>query len=106
MVNTAFINYLDKLDNLTDTLDVLIIMDTTTFQQTLPITLNASNFDSDLLTAPKMLKDFVHQFCHKKEIFDLQEGQTITDLELPNKNFFLNSFTIDVFLFVSNVYTM
>ena len=40
MVNTAFVNYLDQIDSLTDTLDGLIIMDKTTFEQTLPISLN------------------------------------------------------------------
>ena len=85
MVNTAFVNSPDQLDNLINTLDVLIIMDKTAFQLISPISLNASNFDSDFLTAPKMLKDFVHQFCHKKEIFDLQERYTIMDSELPNK---------------------
>ena len=56
MVNTAFVNYLDQMDNSTDTLDVLIIMDRTAFQQTLPVSLNASKFDSDLLPATKMLR--------------------------------------------------
>ena len=70
IVNTAFVNYLDQLDNLTGTLEALILMDKTTFQQTLPISFNTSNFDSDLLTSPKMLIYFVHQYCKKKEIFD------------------------------------
>ena len=93
MVNKTFVIYLDQLDNLTDSLDVLIIIDKTTFQQTLPISLNASTFDSDLLTAPKMLKYFVHQHHHKKkEIFDLQERQTIIDSEMTNKKFLFEQF--------------
>ena len=79
MVNKAFVNILAQLDNLTYCLDVLIIMDMTTFQQTLHISLNASYFDSNLFTAPKMLKDFVHQYHYKKEIFDLQERHTLRD---------------------------
>ena len=50
MQNKAFVNYLDQIDNLTETLEVPILMDKTTFKQTLPISLNASKFDSDLLT--------------------------------------------------------
>ena len=46
-VNMAFVNYLDLLDHLTDSLDVSILMDKTTFEQTLPISLNVSKFDSD-----------------------------------------------------------
>ena len=43
-------------------------------------------FDSDLLKAPKMLTDIVHQFQHKKEIFDLKERHNNNDLDLANKN--------------------
>ena len=106
ILNTAFVNYLYQLDNLTYSLDVLIIIDKTTFQQTLPISLNASSFDSDLLMTPKTLKDFVHQYHHKKEIFYLQERHIIMDSELPNKNFFLNSFTIGVFLFITAIISL
>ena len=106
MMNKAFVNYLDQLDNLTSTLDVPIIIDKITFQKTLPISLNVSNFDSNLLTTPKMLKDFDHHFHHKKEIIDLQERHTITDQEMPNKNFFLNSSTIDVFLFITAIISL
>ena len=70
-VNTALVNYLGSLDNLPDSLKFPILINRTTFGQTLPISLNPSKFDSELLTAPKTLKAFVHQFCHKKEIFDL-----------------------------------
>ena len=69
-VNIAFVNCLDQIDNLTETLEVPILMDKTIFKQALPISLNASKFDSDLLTAPKMLKDFIHQYNQKKEIFN------------------------------------
>ena len=83
--DAAFVNYRDQMDNFTDTLDAPIIMDNTTFKQTISVSLNASKFDSGLLTAPKTLNSFVHQYHHKKEIFDLQERHTITDSELPNK---------------------
>ena len=72
----------------------------TTYKQILPISLNLSKFDSELLTALKMDIDFVHQYHHKKEIFDLQEKDTNMELELPNKNLFFNKYTIDIFLFV------
>ena len=92
-------------------------MDKTTFEQTLSIFLTASKFVSKLLTMPKMLKDFVHWYCHKKEIFDMQERHTITDFELPNKKnvfeqFYYRCFSVhycDHFIIVynfSNVHTM
>ena len=59
-----------------------------------------SKFDSDLLTVPRNLKDFIHQYNCKKEIFDLKERHDTTDLT-TNKNFFSNSFIIDIFLFIT-----
>ena len=52
MVNTAFDNYLDQISNLRETLETPILMDKTTLQQTLPISLNISNLDMELLTLP------------------------------------------------------
>ena len=57
-VNTAFVNYLDMFPNLTESLEFLVIKNRTTYEQTLPITLNISKFDKTLLTAPTNLKRF------------------------------------------------
>ena len=57
VVNTAFVNYLDQIDNLTELFEFPIQKDKTTFEQTLLIFLNPT-FD----TAPKTLKDFIHQY--------------------------------------------
>ena len=62
LVNTAFVNYLDSLDNLTVSLKALILLNRTTYEHTLPISLTLPEFDSKLLTAPKTLNDFIHQF--------------------------------------------
>ena len=43
-VNTAFVNYLDKFPNLTESLEFLVIKNQTTFEQTWPISLNISKF--------------------------------------------------------------
>ena len=68
MVHTVFINY---LDNLTNSSKIPILLNWATHKQTLPISLHSLRLDPDLLKSPKTLKDFVHQFQHKKEIFDL-----------------------------------
>ena len=60
MVNTAFVSYLESLDNLTDSLKFPILVNRTIFEQAFPFSLNVSKFDSELLTAPMTLKDFVH----------------------------------------------
>ena len=87
-VNTAFVNYLDSLHNLTDSLKGPILLNTTSYEQTLPISLQLPTFDSKLLTAPKMLEDFVHQIQQKKEIFDLPERYTDMELKLSSKFYF------------------
>ena len=69
MVNIAFVNYLDQIDNLPETINVPNMKNKTTFEQTLPIFLNTSKFDSELLTAPNTLKDFMHQYNCKRRIF-------------------------------------
>ena len=100
MVNTAFINYVDQFPNLTESLEFLIIKNKTTFEQTLSISLNVSKFDSTLLTASSDLKDFICQYIHDKENFDLQERHDSMEL-ITNKNFFSENYIIDVFLFIT-----
>ena len=97
MVNIAFVNYLASLNHLTDSLKSPIILNRTTYEHTIPISLPSPEFNSKLLTAPMMLKDFVHQIQQKKENFDLQERHTNKELELPNKNFFFSNYILDVF---------
>ena len=53
IVNTAFVNY---LDNLTESLKFLILLNRTTNEQTLPISLQSFEFNSDYLKAPKNIK--------------------------------------------------
>ena len=89
-VNTAFVNCLDKFPNLTESLEFPIIRNKTTFEQTLPISLNISKFDSTLLMASSDLKEFINSYTNHKEIFDLQEMHDNMDVKLnTNKNLFL-----------------
>ena len=81
-MNAVFVNYLDSLNNLTDSLKTPILLNRTPYEQILPISLPPPEFDSQLLTAPKTLKDFVHQIQQKKVMFDLQERHTVMELEL------------------------
>ena len=91
LMNIAFVNY---LDNLTESLKFRILLNWTTHKQTLPIFLQSFDFDSDLLKAPQTLKDFVHQFWHKKEMFGLYKRHN-NGLDLANKNSFFNKYTIN-----------
>ena len=62
-----------------------------------------SNFDTELLTVPKTLKDFIHQYKCKKGIFDLEEKHTSTDTNLPAKYFFSGNSILNVFPFVAAI---
>ena len=106
MVITAFINYLDQIDNWTDTLEFPILKNKTTFEQTLPVSLNVSQFDSDLLMPTRTLKKFIHKYNCKKEIFDLNKRHDTMDQNLPNKNFFSSNFKWIFFLFVTAIISL
>ena len=101
----VFINYLDQCSNLTESVDFPIIRNKTTFEQTLPISLNISKFDSHLLTASSGLKEFIQQYTSKKEIFDLKERHGNTD-SITNKNFFSDNYVIYIFLFITTVISL
>ena len=100
-VNTAFTNNIDQF-NLTEDLKFPIFSNKTTSEYTLPIFFNNSGFNDSLFTAPKTLKEYISQYKHQKEIFDLKERHDINelDLETPNKNFFTNNFIMDVFVLI------
>ena len=104
-VNTAFINYLDQFPNLTESLEFLIIKNKTTFEHILPISLNVSKFDSPLLTASSDFKDFIHQYTHDKEIFNLQERHGSMKLT-TNRNLFSENCITDVFLFITAIISL
>ena len=55
-----------------------------------------------LLTASSDLKDFIHQYTHDKEIFDLQERHDSMEL-ITNKNLFSENYIIDIFLFITAI---
>ena len=95
-VNTAFVNYLDMFPNVTESLKFPLIKNRTTYEQTLPITLNISRFDTALLAAPFKLRDFINSCAKHKEIFDLQERHENIILN-TKKNFFSDYYIMDIF---------
>ena len=86
MVNVTFINY---FDNLTNSLKFQILLNQTTYEHTLLISLQLFYFDPDLPKSPKPLKEFIYQFQHKKENFDFWKMNNINDLEIAKKIPFL-----------------
>ena len=104
-VNTAFVNHQDMFPNLTESLEFPVIKNRTTFEQTLPISLNISRFDKMLLTASTDLKEFINSYTNHKKMFDLQERHDNTKLN-TNKNFFSDSYIVDIFMFISAVISL
>ena len=95
-VNNAFTNYLNEF-NLTEELTIPICINKSTSEITLLVYLSRTEFDESLLLAPLTLKEYIAQYKHDKEIFDLNERHDIDKLEkeFANKNFkwlkYLNS---------------
>ena len=73
-VNTAFVKYLDKFPNLTESLEFPVVKEKTTFEQTLPISLNISKFDPTLLMASRNLKEFINSYTNHKDILICKKG--------------------------------
>ena len=101
IVNSAFTNYLNEF-NLMEELDIPILTNKSTSEVTLPVFINKSTFDDTLLSAPLTLKEYITQYKHDKEIFDLKERNDIDELEteFTSKNFFTNNFIIDIFVLI------
>ena len=55
-INMAFANYLDMVPNLTESLQVPLIKNKTTYEQILPVNLSVSSFDKTLLHASTNLR--------------------------------------------------
>ena len=77
----------------------------TTFEQTLPISLNITKFDQTLLTASTYLKEFINSYTNHKEIFELQERHDNMELN-TNKNFFWDNDIVDIFMFISMIISL
>ena len=89
-VNTAFVNYLDKFPNLTESPEFPIIKNETIFEHTLPISLNISKFDSTLLTALSDLKEFINSYTNDKKLS-------------TNKIFVSDNYIMEIFLFITAI---
>ena len=101
-INLAFTNYLDMLQNLTESLT--LIKDRTCYEQPIAIHLKIPHYNNSLTNRPSELKEFLHNYIHStndKEIFDLQKRHTKHTFS-SYKNFFLNQI-INIFTFTSSI---
>ena len=89
-VNLAFVNYFD--DSIQH-LGIHVLKNWTTQEQILPITVETFEFDPNLLSAPKTLKDLVAQYKNKKKILEIKGQKEIEEAKKNSKfGSFLKSF--------------
>ena len=69
VANIAFLNYFDELIN---TLDIPTFHNITRQEHVLPISLESNDFDEELLSAPKTLRELVERYKQKRISFDKQ----------------------------------
>ena len=86
-------------DSLTDNLDTHISQNWTTQEQVFPISLQMFEFDSNMLKAPKTLKDLVHQYKQKGQVLNKRENNN-------SKHSFFNNLIMDIFLFIAAILSM
>ena len=99
VANKAFLNYFDELIN---TLDIPAFHNITRQEHILPISLESNDFDEELLSAPKTLRELVEWYKQKKISFDKQH-ETL-DNKKGNDSFIepsiFDHLAFNVFIFV------
>ena len=105
VANTAFLNYFDGLIN---TLDILDFHNVTRQEHVLPISLESNDFDEQLLSAPKTLRELVESYKQKKISFDKQHETLDSKKE---DNGFIGTSIFDhlafnIFIFVRAIITV
>ena len=98
-VNTAFMPYLDTFKEELELPSLEVNPNWTTQKQVLPISLQATHFDSKLLEAPGTIKGLAQQYKQKSKMLD--EAQK----DKP-KNEFFDNIAIDIFLFAATIISM
>ena len=102
VANTALVNYFDELIS---TLDIPFFHNITRQEHILLISLESDDFDKELLSAPKTLRELDEKYKQKKLSFDKQH-ETLNN-EKENDNFIGTSIfdhlAFNIFIFVITV---
>ena len=98
-VNTAFMPYLDTFKEELELPSLEVNQNWTTQKQVLPISLQATPFDSKLLKAPGTLEGMVQEYKQKSRMLD-------KTLEDKPKDDFFDNIAVDIFLFVTAIISM
>ena len=99
VANTAFLNYFDELIN---SLDIPAFHNITRQEHILPISLESNDFDEELLSAPKTLRELVNKYKQRKLSFNKQHEALDNEKEeeyfIETSNF--DHLAFNVFIFV------
>ena len=91
-------DYFDSLieNSEIEKVDMHISQNWTTKEQVFPISLKTSEFDTNILKAPKTLKDLVRQYKQNRHTLDKSNKDN-------NKHSFFNNIIMDIFLFIAAI---
>ena len=103
-VNLAFLNY---FDDILENLEKQILLNWTTQEQILPISLETFVINPNLINAPKTLRELVVRYKNKKNLLNKKEQNSDKPRENNSKfQAFLNSFLADVLIFTAALITL
>ena len=82
IVNLVFVNY---LEGAVESLCCEVSINWTTQEQVLPLSIENFDFDSNLLSAPQTMRDFITQYKCRKEMTDKQNQKEIEKTQIGSK---------------------
>ena len=101
---SAFMNY---FDDILENLGEQILLNWTTQEQILPISLETFEISPNLINAPKTLRDLAVQYRNEKNILDKKKQNSDKPKESDSRfQSFLNSFIADVLIFTAALITL
>ena len=103
VANTAFLNYFDKLINM---LDTPFLHNITKQGHVLAISLESDDFDKELLTAPKTLRELVEKYKQRKLNFDRQQETLDKEDDIFIETSILNHFSSKISIFVMAIISL
>ena len=102
-VNLAFMNY---FEDILENLGKHILLNWTTQEKILPISLETFEISPNLINAPNTLRDLAVQYRNNRNIFDQKERNSDKPENNSKFQMFLNSFLADVLIFTAVLITL
>ena len=99
IVNLAFANYLEQLD---ETIDVPIERNWMHQMQVLPISIESFNMSPSLVQVPKTLKEYINQYQENRKLVEAKEKI----IKEPTFNTFISSYVVDAIRFATGIFTV